>query len=196
MLAFLQAHWRWALLTPLLMLLGSVLHEGSHALMTLALGGTVEQMSVLPGIGPNGLRFGFVRWSGLGRSGAHLAVIAPFLTAHLHALGGALLVPRLKSKLLFFTSVLLPLFDISMLHAGLFARSSSADLSHFNDHALTFAVIGWPVLVGLGLLAWRAFRSQWQGLEREQFALLLVILLATPWLRFVGPAADLTQRAR
>ena len=188
MLTFIQAHWRWALLAPLLMVLGTVLHEGAHALMTLALGGTVEDVSVLPAFGPHGLRFGWVDWSDLDASGSALALLAPFLAAHVHALAGTLVIPRVKAplgKLLFFTSVLLPLFDISMLHGGLFARRPSADLSHFEDYALLFALIGWPTLFGLGVLAWRAFRSQWAGLERDQFALLLVMLLALPWLRFI-----------
>lgn len=120
------------------MVLGTVLHEGAHALMTLALGGTVEDVNVLPAFGPHGLRFGWVDWSDLDASGSALALLAPFLAAHVHALAGTLVVPRVKAplgKLLFFTSVLLPLFDISMLHGGLFARRPSADLSHFEDHA-------------------------------------------------------------
>ena len=35
------------------------------------------------------------------------------------------------AKVLFFTSVLLPLFDVSMLHGGLFAGSETADLAQF-----------------------------------------------------------------
>ena len=188
MLVFLRAQWRWALLGPGLMVLGSVLHEGAHALMTVVLGGTVDEVTVRPSFGEAGLRFGLTTWSDLDDARAPLVAIAPFLAAHVHALAGVLLIPHLKpplAKLLFFTSVLLPLFDISMLHGGLFARSASADLSRFEAHALLFAVVGWPALAGLGALSWRAFRSQWEGLESDQYALLLVALLASPWLRFV-----------
>ena len=188
MWVFLRARWRWALLGPGLMVLGSVFHEGAHALMTLLLGGTVDQVTVFPSFGVAGLRFGLTTWSDLDEGRAPLVALAPFLAAHLHALAGAMVIPHLKpplAKLLFFTSVLLPLFDISMLHGGLFARSASADLSRFEGHALLFALLGWPALVGLGALSWRAFRSQWEGLESDQYSLLLVALLAAPWLRFV-----------
>lgn len=191
-MAFLQVQWRWALLGPLLMLLGTALHEASHALMAMALGGTVHQVILLPRFSDDGLLFGRVSWSGLDESRGRIAVLAPFLTAHLHALVGALLIPRVKppiSKLLFFTSVLLPLVDISMLHAGLFAGSTRGDLLVFRAHAPFFAGLGWPALFGLGALAWRAFRSLWPPpltLGRNQFAVLLIALLAAPWLRFLS----------
>ena len=192
MLDFLKAEWRWALLAPLLTLLGTALHEGSHALAAVALGGTLAHVALLPSVGEAGFRFGFTSYSGLDESRSALVALAPFFTAHLHALAGALLIPRMRpplSKLLFFTSVLLPMFDLSMLHGGLFARSATADLARFEDHALPFALLGWPSLFGLGVLAFRAFRSQWPAprtLERDQFAVLLVALLAAPWLRFVS----------
>jgi hypothetical protein len=191
-LAFLRAQWWWALLAPVLMLLGTSLHEGAHALMAVVLGGTVSHVALLPSFGEEGFRFGSTTMSGGGESAGALVALAPFLAAHLHALAGALIIPRLKpplARVLFFTSVLLPLFDISMLHGGLFAQSTSADLSRFQAHALPFALLGWPALWGLSILAWRAFRSQWPPpltLSRSQFAALLVALLAAPWLRFVS----------
>jgi hypothetical protein len=160
--------------------------------MALALGGAVTRLELWPAWGPSGLRFGLTAYAGLDETGALLVALAPFLAAHLHALGGTLLIPRLPAplgKVVFFTSALLPLFDLSMLHAGLFSRSASADLGRFVEHPWPFVLLGWPVLAGLGWLAWRAFRAQWRAplsLRADEFFALLLLVLAVPWLRFVS----------
>lgn len=190
-LSFIATHWAWALLAPVLMLVGTTLHESAHALGALLAGGTVEGLVLLPSLGVNGLIFGRTEWSGIAEGpAADLAKSSPFILAHLHAALGALVSARFPGRVgrvVFFTSSLLPMVDVSMLHAGLFLGSRSADLARLSPPAALAAGLALPLLGGLGFLSWRAFRRNWpppQGLSGFAFAVLLFTLLAAPWLRF------------
>lgn len=188
-LSFLSTQWPWALLTPLLMLLGTTLHEGAHALGALVSGGHVERLDLLPTFERGHFRFGQTQWSGLeDRPG--LALVFPFLLAHGHAALGALASARFVGRVgrvLFFTSSLLPMLDVAQLQAGLWLGSRTADLGRLSTELASAARLSLPLLLGLAVLSWRAFRRNWpapSGLDGPSFAVLLTLLLAAPMLRY------------
>jgi hypothetical protein len=188
-LSFLGSQWPWALLAPLLMLLGTALHESAHALGVLVSGGRVLGLDLLPVFEAGHFRFGQTRWAGLEHP-PDLALAFPFLLAHGHATLGALASARFAGRagrVLFFTSSLLPMFDVAQLHAGLWLGSRTADLGKLSAEAAFGARLSLPLLLGLAALSWRAFRRNWPapaGLDGPSFAVLLTLLLAAPMLRY------------
>lgn len=68
----------WLLLWPLYQAIGTLRHEGSHALMALAQGARIQEFVFLPSISEDaGLLWGYVSWEG---STTWLTTAAPYLT--------------------------------------------------------------------------------------------------------------------
>lgn len=189
-LTFLWRQKAWALLGPFLMLLGTVLHEGAHALAVIALGGTVDSMVLTPRFSREGVTFGQTWHEGVPEARLWVVACAPFVFAHVHALAGCFVVARTGARwarVVFFTSVLLPLFDIALLLAGVARQADRSDLGRFAEHRALFALWCLPAVTGLGVLAFRAFRRHWgppEGLTAPQFGVLLAAFLGSTFLKF------------
>lgn len=190
--SFLRREWAWVLLAPLVGLLGTALHEGMHAAAVLLASGDITLFDLVPREGAAGLRLGLTQYSNVSPEAEPWVIAAPYFAANVHALGASRLIPLLPpsrvGKVLFFTSVLTPLIDVSMLFAGLGLRSAQADLSRLSVQ-WPFVVIGGPIFIGLAVRSRSAFRSQWASpvtLTSAQYFALLTALLALPWLRFLS----------
>lgn len=178
------------LLAPALMFLGTAVHEGTHAAAVLLAGGTVDDLVLVPTQLPTGWVFGYVSYADAPEG--PLVPLAPAVVSTLVALVTSLLLararPTVPARVALLFGVVLPLVDVSMSAAALFAGHPAADWTQaLAGREQVVALVLIPYFAAFSVLAWRAFRAACaDALRAPEFAAGLWTLLALPWLRFVG----------
>ncbi len=186
---FLWTHLAYALLAPLLMIVGTVVHEGAHAAAGLALGGRILEVEVWPEFGPHGFRFGHVLYDRHFGELQWLATMAPAFVWSAIALGSLFWIARIErrwlAKVCFLFCFLLPLADISMQLAGLYCESPSSDYYKvLAGHELATGIAAAIYFGGFAAAGWKwLFRPIFgEALSAVEYGLALASLLLVPWL--------------
>ena len=85
---------RWLFLFPVYLLLGTIRHEGFHALAAVAEGAKIHQFVFWPSLGPGGeFYFGYVSWQG---TASWITTAAPYAGDLLTFLAGFLLLASIR----------------------------------------------------------------------------------------------------
>ena len=161
----------WLLALPFYQLLGTLRHEGSHAVAAIAAGGRVHTLAFWPTYtAGGGWRWGYVQWTG---AGGWPIVAAPYLCdLATYALAFVLWqawpkAPRWVQLNLLIIGLVSPLVDTLYNYAGaLWGRNDVAYLLHtlppVGIHAGFLGAI-MLYLVGLWLIARRAGLTKWRA---------------------------------
>ena len=189
---FAWRHRGYALLLPVLCLVGTALHELTHAAVVVAQGGHVLEMKLYPYFEGGELTFGAV-WYDIGGAGdawidwtvacAPYVVSLAFISAVVSL--GRRLRPTFPSRAVLLALFHLPLVELSMGLGGLFRGSEDADLYQAlagHELAVAFASIAFfAFAIEAGR---RLFERAWPGeLSGLEYRVLLVAAVALPWLR-------------
>lgn len=184
---FLASQWPYALLLPVLIPVGTIVHESAHALAIVMQGGRVTRFDVIPGGEPD-FSFGSVSWVGDDLILGWLVSLAPTLLAFTLAASAAALAPLLARRnaltrvalVLFFW---LPIVDTSMAAGGLFTGRAGSDWQALGGLEILVAPAfgAWAAL--FGEIGWRLFLKAWGPvLSSAEYTLGYLLLLALPWL--------------
>jgi hypothetical protein len=129
---FLRLHLAYFLLIPIVVLLGTLLHEGAHAAAILVQGGRVTRFEILPKPLFSLGSFGRTAYSGVGPELRWLIALAPALLGTWVAACTVALATQLKSggralRVVYLFGFLGPLVDASIGAAGLFGQVPRSD---------------------------------------------------------------------
>jgi hypothetical protein len=163
----------WLLAVPIYQLIGTVRHEGSHALVAVLQGATITSFRILPFMHPErGFCWGGVNW--VGGQPTALAIAAPYLADLLvFALLGVLCaafprMPRWAWLNCFIIGVVSPLIDTAYNYRG-FLVGRQNDVAYLGRvHGATamhvlFATAILGYLIGTALVLFRFLRSAGAG---------------------------------
>jgi hypothetical protein len=182
---FVRDRWLLAAFAPLFVIFGTLVHEGAHALVVVAQGGTVVDLRVLPSVGPGGVSFGHTLHDG--RASPAWVAIAPAIAWVVIGAAAVALVARIRARRVaegvLLALVVVPMVDLSFAFAGLFLARPSMDLHRVLHGRETLAGVAMSlVFPSFGRWCWIRWRAIAPGaLSATEFTLGYVALLAAPW---------------
>jgi hypothetical protein len=176
---FIRAHLKWVLLGPLIMVLGTTVHELVHCGAALLTGGTIVEIHLLP-TRLDRFVFGYMEAVG---DNDFATKIAPALLSSCVATFAYAWQPAPRfPKLCFVLFYLLPLFDVAMAVTGALRHIETADLWVLQDHLPALALAS---LVFFGAHLWAVPKLFHDGLSAAEVRLLVAVFLLSPVLRFL-----------
>jgi len=186
---FARAHLGYALWLPLLLVWGTFMHEGAHAVAAVSLGGAIDAFNVLPSWDLGHFTFGYVHHVGADASQRTWILVAPVIGAAVIYTSAGVLVasfgrPGRPWKSVSILFCLLPLVDASMAVSGLYAPRTTSDMYRaFAGAELQVAAVG---LVGFALAGWGGWRvfaaACGRVLTPREYAVAYCAVVAAPWL--------------
>lgn len=189
MLSFILQHRAYFLLAPVVLFLGTFLHEHAHAAAVELQGGTVQRIHILPSFDKGYFTFGYVSYNAPDTANTDLISLAPtLLSLALAALLGLVLGlfgrPGTGPRIAMILGFILPLVDVSLAFAGLFLGNPHSDLSKvFGDRTLEVLPFALGILLVYTLLGRWAFLRSWgpDTLSFLEYAVGLLFVLSLPW---------------
>jgi hypothetical protein len=182
---FVRAHLAYAMLAPLLMFAGTVVHELAHAGAVLGCGGEVINIDLLPELTSTSISFGSIHWRGPIEN-PDFVTMAPAAVWTLIAASSLLWIGRLRrpiiAKSAFAFLFLLPLVDIALHLGSLYADVAGSDYHKvLADHKTATALVALGYFATALWMGWRRlfqpiFGASLSGLE---YTLGMLLLLAT-----------------
>jgi hypothetical protein len=183
MLAFVRAHLAYLLLAPVIVVLGTLLHELAHALAAVAQGAEIYKIQILPSFDRGYFTFGYVTHSTPPCANALLISLAPTIGSTVVAAGTALLLlgrtPATRWKIVYLAFFVLPIADVALSLGGLVHGITGSDwYTAFHGMEAWILPAAFAALVGSGWLGWRLFlRAVGRRLEPMEFGLGYVLLV-------------------
>jgi hypothetical protein len=186
MIHFIRKNWMYIALFPLVMIWGTFVHEGAHALATIAQGGEANVFHILPNYDLGRFTYGFVTLKAPADANSFLIASAPYLLAFFTALVTGLLLWRFGGskhlRIIYVFFFVLPVVDLAKPIFGLSFGSTGSDLYWiFEKHRLLAALGIGTVVAALGVLGWLAFERCWtKKITKLEFAVGYILILLMP----------------
>lgn len=183
---FIWQHKYYLLLAPIVGLLGTVIHEGGHALMAIILGGEVTEFHILPD--SDFSRLGWTAYELPAGAPGHWVTLGPTLAwTVIAACHGPLVArtPRVHArKLAYIMLFVLPLGDLSLSMSSLMWGHFGSDYFRlFSGYELEVAGLALVFVSVFAAYGWKSCRlATDDALSRSEYLLGLAVLLAIPWI--------------
>jgi hypothetical protein len=185
---FIRQNLRYGLLLPVVIVLGTLIHEAAHAAAILLQGGRVTRFEILPQPLFSLGSFGRTAYTGIGEDGRWFIALAPALLGIGVALCTAAVSTQLRRggrllQVLVAFGFLGPLVDASIGAAGLFGQVPRSDwFVALHGLELPMAVAFGAYISIFGEIGLFLFRRAWgDALSTTEYTLALLLLIAMPW---------------